>query len=98
MDNVQRLYGAGARRILVAGLPPIGCLPLQVTMNSILPSPHWLQRQCNIQQNTDSEGYNYKLQSHIHLLQSMLNGAKVAYFDIFTPIMDMVLSPAKYGT
>ncbi|XP_061351654.1 GDSL esterase/lipase At2g40250 [Gastrolobium bilobum] len=94
---IQRLYGAGARRIMVAGLPPIGCLPIQVTINSILPSQHWLQRVCNVQQNVDSEAYNTKLQSHVRLLQTILSGAKVAYFDIYTPILDMVLSPTKYG-
>ncbi|TKY56891.1 GDSL esterase/lipase [Spatholobus suberectus] len=94
---IQRLYGAGARRILVAGLPPIGCLPVQVTISSIIPSRHWLQRMCNVQQNTDSQAYNKKLQSHVHLLQSELNGAKVVYFDTYTPILDMVTSPAKYG-
>ncbi|XP_019418505.1 PREDICTED: GDSL esterase/lipase At2g40250-like [Lupinus angustifolius] len=94
---IQRLYGAGAGRIVVAGVPPIGCLPIQMTISSILPSFHWLHRHCNVQQNTDSEAYNYKLQSHIHLLQSMLTDVKVAYFDIYTPIMDMVQYPAKYG-
>lgn len=94
---IQRLYGAGARRILVAGLPPVGCLPVQMTVGSLIPSPHWLQRVCNVQQNTDSQSYNAKLQSHIHLLQSTLNAAKIAYFDIYAPILDMVQNPAKYG-
>lgn len=93
----QRLYGAGARRMMVAGLPPIGCVPIQVTLSNILPSRHWLQRVCNLQVNTESQAYNVKLQSHIHLLQSSLTDAKVAYFDIYTPILDMVLTPAKYG-
>ncbi|XP_020229288.1 GDSL esterase/lipase At2g40250 [Cajanus cajan] len=94
---IQRLYAAGARRILVAGLPPIGCLPIEITLTSMLPSQHWLQRLCNIQQNLDSKGYNNKLQSHIHLLQSTLTAAKIAYFDIYKPILDMVRNPAKYG-
>ncbi|XP_027368519.1 GDSL esterase/lipase At2g40250 [Abrus precatorius] len=96
-DFIQRLYGAGARRILVAGLPPVGCLPLQVTVSSILPSQHWLQRVCNDEQNTDSEAYNNKLQTHIHSLQARLHGAKVAYFDIYKPILGMVNNPGKYG-
>ncbi|KAK2377225.1 GDSL Lipase/Acylhydrolase superfamily protein [Trifolium repens] len=94
---IQRLYGAGGRRIMVAGLPPIGCLPIQVTFDSILPTQNWLQRVCNVQQNIDSQNYNAKLQSNVHLLQATLQDAKIAYFDIYTPILDMVLYPAKYG-
>ena len=94
---LQRLHGAGARRIIVTGLPPIGCLPLQVTINSIFPSQHWFQRVCNVQQNRDCEAYNTKLESQIQSLQARLKGAKVGYFDIYTPILDMVLSPDKYG-
>ncbi|KAJ1375431.1 SGNH hydrolase superfamily [Sesbania bispinosa] len=94
---IQRLYEAGARRIMVAGLPPIGCLPMQVTVSSFLFTPHWLQRVCNDEQNTDSQSYNSNLQSRVQSWQNSLNGAKVAYFDIYTPIMDMVQNPAKYG-
>ncbi|XP_061376593.1 GDSL esterase/lipase At2g40250-like [Gastrolobium bilobum] len=97
LSFVQRLYGAGARRIIVAGLPPMGCLPLLVTLNSILPAKNWFQRVCNVQQNRDSQGYNTKLQSHIQSLHATLKGAKVGYFDIYTPILDMVQNPASYG-
>ncbi|KAE9608067.1 putative carboxylesterase [Lupinus albus] len=82
---------------MVAGLPPIGCLPLLVTVNSILPSQHWFQRVCNVQQNKDSQDYNMKLQSHIHSLHNNLKDAKVGYFDIYTPILDMAQNPDKYG-
>jgi hypothetical protein len=82
---------------MVAGLPPIGCLPIQVTFDTILPTQNWLQRVCNVQQNIDSQNYNAKLQSNVHLLQATLQDVKVAYFDIYTPILDMVLYPAKYG-
>ncbi|XP_057441774.1 GDSL esterase/lipase At2g40250 [Lotus japonicus] len=94
---IQRLYGAGARRIMVSGLPPIGCLPQQVTLTSIFTSRNWPLRVCNYQQNKDSEYYNLKLQSQLHFLRTTLTGAKVAYFDIYTPILDMVQFPHKYG-
>lgn len=66
-----------------------------VTVNSILPSQHWFQRVCNDQQNTDSQTYNIKLHSHIQ--SHNLKDAKVGYFDIYTPILDMVQNPDKYG-
>ncbi|XP_019416346.1 PREDICTED: GDSL esterase/lipase At2g40250-like [Lupinus angustifolius] len=97
LSFIQKLYGGGARRIMVAGLPPIGCLPLLVTVNSILPSQHWFQRVCNVQQNKDSQDYNMKLQSHIHSLNHNLKDAKVGYFDNYTPILDMAQNPHKYG-
>lgn len=80
---------------MVAGLPPIGCLPVQVTISNN--TEDLFQRVCNDQQNTDSQVYNTKLQSHLESLRATLKGAKVGYFDIYTPFMDMIHSPAKYG-
>ncbi|MED6156792.1 hypothetical protein PIB30_017786 [Stylosanthes scabra] len=41
---IQKLYEVGARMIVVVGLPPIGCLPIEVTINSVMPNPDWLHR------------------------------------------------------
>jgi len=69
-----------------------------MTMDSISPSQNWLQRVCNDQHNIDSQIYNTKLQSLIHnLLQTTLHDAKIAYFDIYTSLLDMAQYPTKYG-
>ncbi|KAF5190039.1 GDSL esterase/lipase [Thalictrum thalictroides] len=94
---VQRLYRMGARKFSISGLPPIGCLPVQVTAGSILPSTHLLQRVCVGQQNFDSQSYNAKLQGLISRLQARLPGSKVAYVDIYNPLVDMIHNPHKYG-
>ncbi|KAI3464803.1 hypothetical protein Pfo_021466 [Paulownia fortunei] len=39
---VQDLYGLGARRIGVSGLPPIGCLPSQRTLRGDLKDNAWM--------------------------------------------------------
>ncbi|KAI4306857.1 hypothetical protein L6164_030101 [Bauhinia variegata] len=96
---IERLYQAGARKIVVAGLPPIGCLPVLITAKNIFPpNPRWLHRECKEDQNRDSQAYNSKLTSRIlPPLRAGLQGAKIGYFDIYTPIFDMVTNPAKYG-
>ncbi|MED6221220.1 hypothetical protein PIB30_052462 [Stylosanthes scabra] len=94
---IQKLYGIGARRIIVTGLPPMGCLPLMVTINSMLPGPNWLKRLCNPKQNQECQAYNTKLHSKAHSLESTLKGSKIAFFDIYSPLLDMVQSPLKYG-
>ncbi|MED6118558.1 hypothetical protein PIB30_003774 [Stylosanthes scabra] len=94
---IQKLYGIGARKIVVTGLPPMGCLPLMVTINSMLPGPYWLKRLCNPKQNQECDAYNTKLHSKVHSLEATLKGSKIAFFDIYSPLLDMVQSPLKYG-
>ncbi|EEF34082.1 zinc finger protein, putative [Ricinus communis] len=94
----QRLYNAGGRRFIFVGLPPIGCLPVQVTIGSVLRSQQMFQRVCVEQQNTDSIAYNKKLQAlSTRLETNELKGAKVAYLDVYDLMMDMIKNPATYG-
>lgn len=94
---MQNLYSKGARRFLVAGLPPVGCLPLQITVRNIIPNPGMLERACVMDQNHDCRSYNNKLQAIVSNLNSRLEGVKVNYGDVYTPLMDMVRNPSKYG-
>ncbi|VVB02869.1 unnamed protein product [Arabis nemorensis] len=97
---VQRLHDAGARRITVAGLPPIGCLPVQVTLGGLtsFPLPRiFHHRICTENQNADSRLYNQKLQKLNLRLSKRLRGSKVLYLDIYSPLMDMIKQPHKYG-
>ncbi|XP_022947805.1 GDSL esterase/lipase At1g06990-like [Cucurbita moschata] len=54
---IKEIYELGCRNIVVAGLPLIGCLPIQETI-SFQPS---LKRICLEDQNSDSISYNQKL-------------------------------------
>ena len=54
-------------------------------------------RKCVEDQNSDSEAYNQKLLKLLKNLEAKLSGSTVLYADIFTPIMDMVNNPHKYG-
>lgn len=96
---MQDLHNLGARKFLVAGMPPTGCLPLQMTADSIFPifGPHRLQRRCAEQQNSDSQAYNRKLQALISNLNSEVKGAEFAYADIYRPLMEIIRNPHKEG-
>ncbi|PON51383.1 Lipase [Parasponia andersonii] len=94
---VQSLYTKGARKFGVAGLPPLGCIPLLVTVDSMLPSSHMLQRVCVDRLNQYAQDFNSKLQAHLTSLQQSLPESKIAYFGIYDSIMDMVTYPSKYG-
>ncbi|KAL3837766.1 hypothetical protein ACJIZ3_022357 [Penstemon smallii] len=94
---IRRLHTMGARRIGVMGLPPIGCLPVQVTIGSLMPSLHMFQRMCINHQNVDSQSYNAKLRALTSRLQRSLSGSRVAYVDIYNPMMNMITNPAAYG-
>ncbi|XP_009596631.1 GDSL esterase/lipase At2g40250-like [Nicotiana tomentosiformis] len=94
---VNELYKMGAKKIAVVGLPPIGCLPVQVTINSLLPSFHMFQRVCVQQQNFESQSYNKKLQALISRLRSTLSGSKLVYTDVYNPLLDIIQKPSAYG-
>lgn len=95
---LQSLYSRGARKFGVAGLPPIGCVPLVMSAGSIGPSTHVLRRLCLDELNQYSQDYNTKLQDHLTSFQQSLPDSKIAYFGIYDPIMDMINNPLKYGT
>ncbi|KAL8130687.1 hypothetical protein V2J09_019842 [Rumex salicifolius] len=88
---VQELYGVGARRIAVFGAPPIGCVPSQRTIGG---GPY---RMCADDYNRVAVLFNSKLSPQLTSLQASLPGSKIVYVDVYTPLLDMILSPTKYG-
>ncbi|KAG7649966.1 putative triacylglycerol lipase [Arabidopsis thaliana] len=89
---VKELYSLGCRKILVGGLPPMGCLPIQMTaqFRNVL-------RFCLEQENRDSVLYNQKLQKLLPQTQASLTGSKILYSDVYDPMMEMLQNPSKYG-
>lgn len=85
----------GARKIAVVGLPPIGCLPIQMTENILLPGSH--MRVCVQQQNEDSVVYNLKLQSLLPSIQASRPGTTIAYLDAYDALLNMIIIPEEYG-
>ncbi|KAK6914799.1 GDSL lipase/esterase [Dillenia turbinata] len=90
-NSVKELYGLGARRIGVTSLPPLGCLPLTITLFG------FHEGGCVSRINTDAQGFNKKINSAASQLQKQLPDLKIAIFDIFKPLYDIIKSPSNNG-
>ncbi|CAN7130403.1 unnamed protein product, partial [Brassica rapa subsp. narinosa] len=87
----KSLYGYGARRILMFGAPPIGCVPSQRTVAG---GP---TRDCVVRFNDASKLFNAKLSGNIDVLSRTLLDSKLIYVDIYSPLLDLILNPGQYG-
>lgn len=92
----QCLIELGAQKIIVVGLPPMGCLPIVITLKW---KGGFHDRGCIEAYNSISMDYNDKLQRELRYLQSRFSadGGKIIYADIYNPVLDMVTSPSKFG-
>ncbi|KAI9195496.1 hypothetical protein LWI28_015462 [Acer negundo] len=93
-NHIKELYNQGCRQMVVAGLPPIGCLPIQITATFNNP----FDRKCLEDQNSDSQAYNQKLVKLLTTLQGTLPGSRIIYADVYETVIDMVNNPQKYGS
>jgi hypothetical protein len=91
--NLQQLYELGCRKMLIAGLVPIGCLPIQMTLKFQNPE----DRKCIENQNLDAKIYNSKLVNLLPQIQAQLPESHIAYADVYGPLSDMINNPTKYG-
>ncbi|KAI3719005.1 hypothetical protein L6452_19892 [Arctium lappa] len=95
LDFMQALWDEGARKIGVAGLPPMGCLPIVITLfskNAIR------DRGCIDFFSSVSRTYNSMLQTQLNLMHfnHAHEGARIGYFDIYSPLLDVIVGH-KYG-
>ncbi|RDX70800.1 GDSL esterase/lipase, partial [Mucuna pruriens] len=85
------LYDLGCRKFGVAGLPPIGCLPFQITMKF----EH--DRKCVDNENSDAEQYNRKLAQRLPQIQAMLPGSILVYTDLYYTTLNLINHSENYG-
>ncbi|XP_047312156.1 GDSL esterase/lipase At5g45960-like [Impatiens glandulifera] len=93
---LKELWLAGAKKIVVVGLPPMGCLPSVISLHSIDPfSEH---RECIDMYSSAAQSYNFLLQKMLKAsnLQNH-DGRIVSYVDIYTPLNNIIQSHNKFG-
>nr|VDD43499.1 unnamed protein product [Brassica oleracea] len=87
----RTLYQYGARRILMFGAPPIGCVPSQRTVAG---GP---TRDCVVRFNDACKLFNAKLSANIDGSSRTLQDTTLIYIDIYDPLLDLILYPQQYG-
>uniref|UniRef100_A0A0C9RKI8 TSA: Wollemia nobilis Ref_Wollemi_Transcript_13712_1252 transcribed RNA sequence n=1 Tax=Wollemia nobilis TaxID=56998 RepID=A0A0C9RKI8_9CONI len=86
---VQSLYSEGARRVVIIGLPPFGCLPSQITLHNLI------NNTCDDNLNDVASSFNKKT---MVLTQNIsVPSLRILYFDIYQKLYDMSKYPSKYG-
>ncbi|XP_011086020.1 GDSL esterase/lipase At5g45960-like [Sesamum indicum] len=90
---IQGLREEGAKVIGLVGLPPIGCLPIVITVTS---GEAEGERRCNHSLSSIALDYNQKLQK---MLEAMQNSSStiIYYADIYKPLNDIIQRPSRYG-
>jgi len=88
---VRAVYALGAQRVRLPGLPPLGCLPLQRTVNLAAPGD------CNRWHNMVARRFNRGLRAMASRLSRELPGAQVVYVDVYRLLADVIARPWAYG-
>lgn len=88
---MQKLYGLGARRIGVFGLPVIGCVPSQRTLGGSL------NRACLDSSNQAAMLFNSKLSTQMVVLGKKFSDSRLVYLDSYNGFLNMLQNPAKFG-
>ncbi|CAI9756450.1 unnamed protein product [Fraxinus pennsylvanica] len=90
---IQGLINEGARLIALVGLPPMGCLPIVITLTS---GVTFTRRACFESLNSLAFDYNQKLQNEIKAMQTD-DGPMIVYFDIHQPLINIIQNPSQFG-
>ncbi|KAL0904579.1 hypothetical protein M5K25_026706 [Dendrobium thyrsiflorum] len=88
---ITEIYRLGARKIMLTGLSPIGCLPLERTANLLGAG------ECNDEYNEVALGHNAKVEAMVAEMRAALPGLWLKVDRIYDVILAMIQNPAQYG-
>jgi phospholipase/lecithinase/hemolysin len=89
---IQELYNLGGRKIAVLGLPPLGCLPSQITVHGTLDSDA-----CVTEFNNVALTFNTGLEALINEMKPSMPGSRLFYVDIYSLLDTVYNNPTAYG-
>uniref|UniRef100_J3L8Q0 GDSL esterase/lipase EXL3 n=2 Tax=Oryza brachyantha TaxID=4533 RepID=J3L8Q0_ORYBR len=88
---VDELVKAGARKVAMIGMPPIGCVPSQRTLSG------GMERGCSEGHNEIAEAYNSGMKRRMEEMARRQPGTKLVFMDIYGFLLDMMMRPTAYG-
>ncbi len=87
---MQRLYDLGARRVLVTGTGPLGCVPAELASRS-------RNGECSAELNRAAALYNPQLIQMINQLNSEIGSEVFVTANAFDMHMDFISNPQAFG-
>ncbi|KAF5758858.1 putative triacylglycerol lipase [Helianthus annuus] len=90
---IKELYGVGARKVSLGGLPPMGCLPLERTTSFM----NGNGGTCNTNYNKVAMAFNGKLSGLVERLNSELPGSKIVFSNPYPIFEQIVQKPSSFG-
>ncbi|TVU22941.1 hypothetical protein EJB05_32662, partial [Eragrostis curvula] len=95
---VERLISHGAKTLVVPGMIPSGCSPpILAKFPNAAPAEFDSRTGCLKELNELGFYHNALLQQSLEKLRGRYPSATIIYADFFSPVMEMVESPRKFG-
>ncbi|KAF9615690.1 hypothetical protein IFM89_026072 [Coptis chinensis] len=89
--RLKKLYSYGARKFIVSGLAPLGCIPMVIAFYSNDTN------QCYEHHNEVSRKFSAKIKTMVQQLNQDLPGASILYLDIYNIAKKAIDNPSDYG-
>lgn len=90
----QELMDLGARKIVMLGVLPIGCIPIVVTFNANL-IHKFLKRQCIARLSDVAQGFDQIVEQKVKEMERV--DSKIYYFSVYETLMDILQYPKNFG-
>lgn len=87
---MQRLYELGARRVLVTGTGPLGCVPAELALRS-------RNGECSVELQRAADLFNPQLVQILNELNSEIGADVFVAANAFAMHMDFINDPQAYG-
>ncbi|CAM8934954.1 unnamed protein product [Rhodiola kirilowii] len=88
---ITEIYNLGVRKISLTSLPPMGCLPLERTVD------FFQNFECNEEYNNVAVEFNVKLKGLGMYLNKKLHGMRIHFSDLYDIFRQIIQEPASFG-
>eukprot|EP01018_Ginkgo_biloba_P006045 Gb_20605 [translate_table: standard] len=89
-QQLTRLHSLGARKLILFGVGPLGCIPLQRWS-------HNMGGACDEDLNSWVRQFNSLTEKLLSNLNSQLPGSRFYFVDIYSVVADLIKNPQAYG-